>query len=146
MELIFERISTEETLHEVAKEISKELMSHKEFCLWLDAPMGAGKTTLSRFLLRGMGLDEKIPVTSPTYTYINEYNIDGRWLAHLDLYRLVGSTDLQDLGIADTRPFSGYIVEWPNAVEDPEPLHPTHILKIESTKSSCRTYKFYRTA
>ena len=107
---------------------------------------GRRKTTLSRFLLREMGLDEKIPVTSPTYTYINEYNIDGRWLAHLDLYRLVGSADLQDLGISDTRPFSGYIVEWPNAVEDPEPLHPTHILKIESTKSSCRTYKFYRTA
>jgi tRNA threonylcarbamoyl adenosine modification protein YjeE len=144
MKLIFEKTVNEETLANLAENISEELLSVSEFCLWLDAPMGAGKTTLSRYLLRKMGLDEKIPVTSPTYTYINEYNIDGRWLAHLDLYRLEGASDLQDLGIAETRPFSGYIVEWPNAVEDPEPLHPTHILKIESTKSSCRTYKFYR--
>ena len=55
MELIFERISTEETLKEVATEISKELMSHSEFCLWLDAPMGAGEDDFKPFFIEGDG-------------------------------------------------------------------------------------------
>jgi tRNA threonylcarbamoyladenosine biosynthesis protein TsaE len=143
--LIFEKTSNLSSLEKIAKLISAEIIKEDRFCLWLDADMGAGKTTLTRYILRELGLDEKTPVTSPTYTYLNEYKINGKWIAHLDLYRMNGGDDLYELGLSETRPFSGYIVEWPEAVEDPDPLHPTHILNIQALEPSLRSYKFYKT-
>lgn len=141
---IFEQSASLESLKEIANKVCNEIKELQTFCLWLDGPMGAGKTTLTRYIMRGLGLSEDIPVTSPTYTYLNEYKIGTRWIAHLDLYRLEGSGDLNDLGLTDTRPFSGYIVEWPEAVEDPDPLHATHILEIKATEPSLRQYRFSR--
>jgi tRNA threonylcarbamoyladenosine biosynthesis protein TsaE len=59
--------------------------------------LGAGKTSLTQGIARGLGIEESYQITSPTFTLINEY--PGRLhLVHLDAYRLSGSPDLQDLG------------------------------------------------
>lgn len=52
----------------------------------LSGPLGAGKTTLAQGVARGLGIDE--PVTSPTFTMMNEYDSGRVPLFHLDLYRL----------------------------------------------------------
>ena len=60
--------------------------------------LGAGKTAFVRGLARGLGICE--PVTSPTYTIVNEY--EGRLpLFHFDLYRLDGIEALEDIGWED---------------------------------------------
>ena len=61
--------------------------------------LGAGKTAFTRGLARGLGYAE--PVTSPTYTIVNEY-LGGRLpLFHFDMYRLASSDDLWDIGWED---------------------------------------------
>ena len=61
--------------------------------------LGAGKTAFTRGLARGLGYAE--PVTSPTYTIVNEY-LGGRLpLFHFDMYRLRSAEDLWDIGWED---------------------------------------------
>ena len=79
--------------------------------------LGAGKTAFTRGLARGLGYAE--PVTSPTYTIVNEY-LGGRLpLFHFDMYRLASSDDLWDIGWDDYLDRSGVCaVEWSENVED----------------------------
>ncbi len=60
--------------------------------------LGAGKTTLSRFIAMGLGIME--PLTSPTYTLVNEYQ-GILPLYHFDLYRLESLRAIETLGIED---------------------------------------------
>ena len=84
--------------------------------------LGAGKTAFTRGLARGLGYAD--PVTSPTYTIVNEY-LGGRLpLFHFDMYRLASSDDLFDIGWEDYLDRSGICaVEWSenvaDAMEDP---------------------------
>ena len=79
--------------------------------------LGAGKTAFTRGLARGLGYQE--PVTSPTYTIVNEY-IGGRLpLFHFDMYRLGSSEDLWDIGWEDYLERGGVCaVEWSENVSD----------------------------
>ena len=79
--------------------------------------LGAGKTAFTRGLARGLGYAE--PVTSPTYTIVNEY-LGGRLpLFHFDMYRLRSSDDLWDIGWEDYLDRGGVCaVEWSENVED----------------------------
>ena len=79
--------------------------------------LGAGKTAFTRGLARGLGYCE--PVTSPTYTIVNEY-LGGRLpLFHFDMYRLASSDDLWDIGWEDYLERGGICaVEWSENVDD----------------------------
>ena len=79
--------------------------------------LGAGKTAFTRGLARGLGYAE--PVTSPTYTIVNEY-LGGRLpLFHFDMYRLRSSDDLWDIGWEDYLDRGGICaVEWSENVQD----------------------------
>ena len=79
--------------------------------------LGAGKTAFTRGLARGLGYRE--PVTSPTYTIVNEY-LGGRLpLFHFDMYRLRSSDDLFDIGWEDYLDRGGICaVEWSENVAD----------------------------
>ena len=79
--------------------------------------LGAGKTAFTRGLARGLGYAE--PVTSPTYTIVNDY-LGGRLpLFHFDMYRLASSDDLWDIGWDDYLERGGVCaVEWSENVDD----------------------------
>lgn len=89
--------------------------------LWGD--LGAGKTLFTRGIARGMGVPEAIPVTSPTFTYINEY--DGSChLYHLDLYRLGHPDELESLPWREALFGSGVaVIEWPDRLADRIPAN-----------------------
>lgn len=78
--------------------------------------LGAGKTTFVRGL--ALGLDVKDPVTSPTYTIVNEYPAKIP-LFHFDMYRLSDSDELFEIGWEDYMLRGGVIaVEWSENVAD----------------------------
>ena len=79
--------------------------------------LGAGKTAFTRGLARGLGA--KDPVTSPTYTIVNEY-LSGRLpLFHFDMYRLASADDLWDIGWDDYLERGGVCaVEWSENVRE----------------------------
>ncbi len=80
--------------------------------------LGAGKTSLTQGIARGLDVGEGYPITSPTFTLINEY--PGRLkLVHLDVYRLSGSADLPDLGYEEYIFGKGVtVIEWAEKIQD----------------------------
>jgi tRNA threonylcarbamoyladenosine biosynthesis protein TsaE len=80
--------------------------------VYLHGDLGAGKTTLARGLLRGLGYTGK--VKSPTYTLVEVYEVSRLYLYHFDFYRLESSRDWIDAGFLEY--FGGNsicLVEWP---------------------------------
>lgn len=79
--------------------------------VYLDGPLGAGKTTLARGLLRGLG--HRGRVRSPTFTLLEPYELGSCTVIHLDLYRLADTAELDYLGLADLLvPGNVVVVEW----------------------------------
>ena len=97
--------------------------------------LGAGKTAFTRGLARGLGYTE--PVTSPTYTIVNEY-LGGRLpLFHFDMYRLSSEEDLWDIGWEDYLERGGVCaVEWSENVA--AALTGAMLVSIEKTGESAR--------
>jgi tRNA threonylcarbamoyladenosine biosynthesis protein TsaE len=79
----------------------------------LSGDLGSGKTTWARAMMRGLGYAGRVP--SPTYTLLEQYACDGLVVVHLDLYRLRGDAELENLGLRDwlDEPKSWTLVEWP---------------------------------
>ena len=124
----------------------------KNFEVHLNGNLGAGKTTLVRGILRSLNWTDV--VTSPSYTLCEEYEIDGRLLLHVDLYRINSIEDVEVLNLDRTISMQKIIfIEWPenlqidrnvdviiNLDHENEARHATLKCKDSNIESSIRTY------
>jgi tRNA threonylcarbamoyladenosine biosynthesis protein TsaE len=86
--------------------------------LALIGELGAGKTTLTKGIAKGLGVSDGYQITSPTFTLINEYqgNLN---LYHFDLYRLQDSQDMQDICYEEYFYGRGVcVIEWADKIQD----------------------------
>jgi tRNA threonylcarbamoyladenosine biosynthesis protein TsaE len=80
--------------------------------LYLQGELGAGKTTLARGFIGGLGVPG--PVKSPTYTLLELYPAGALTVVHLDLYRLNGAADIEGLGLREwAQAMHVWLIEWP---------------------------------
>jgi tRNA threonylcarbamoyladenosine biosynthesis protein TsaE len=103
-------LSSEETLT-CGREIGARLKPPA--LVLLSGELGAGKTTLTKGIVRALGAAEEDQVTSPTFTLVHKYD-RGAIVYHVDLYRVGDFHDLETLGLEDFLTEQAIvIVEWP---------------------------------
>ncbi len=123
---------TEQFAGKLAREISAPIWVE------LKGQLGAGKTTLTRYVLQALG--HKGTVKSPTYTLVEPYDVADSRFFHFDLYRLSDPEELEYLGIRD---YLGdnvmAFIEWPSKGKDFLP-EPDLSIEIQLNQSS-RTFE-----
>ncbi|TWI97245.1 tRNA threonylcarbamoyladenosine biosynthesis protein TsaE [Mucilaginibacter frigoritolerans] len=109
----------------VAAEIISYSANSRIFLFYGD--MGAGKTTLIKSLCEYLGTAE--PVTSPTFSIVNEYIGSKNRIFHFDFYRLKNESEALDMGYEEYFYADAYcFIEWPEKIPN---LLPDHYVKIE---------------
>ncbi len=88
--------------------------------IYLVGDLGAGKTTLARGVLRGLGYMDK--VKSPTYTLVEVYKLSRLYLYHFDFYRFIDPRELDEAGFKEHfNADSVCLVEWPEKAAEHVP-------------------------
>ena len=101
--------SPEETVT-IGRELARRLTPPRLVLLCGD--LGAGKTTLSKGIISGLGAAAEEDVTSPTFTLVHVFHNHSK-VYHVDLYRVEQFRDLETLGIEDVLTESAIvIIEW----------------------------------
>jgi tRNA threonylcarbamoyladenosine biosynthesis protein TsaE len=90
------RTGSEEATVALGEELARALP--RRAAVLLTGELGAGKTTLAKGIVQGLGAAEAEEVSSPTFTLIHEYGT-GKRVYHVDLYRLEEAREVEALGL-----------------------------------------------
>lgn len=102
--------------------------------------LGTGKTALTKYIARGLGI--KSVITSPTFTIVQEYHEGRLPLYHFDVYRIADPEEMYEIGYEEYFYGDGVcIVEWADLIEELLPQE-AHIIRIEyGTQEGERIYQ-----
>jgi len=106
--------------------IAKQM--RRDELVFLEGELGAGKTTLARGILRGLGFAGH--VKSPTYTLVEPYEFDTQRVYHFDFYRIKDPEELEYIGLDDLLGERAIkLVEWPERASGRLP-RPDRVVRI----------------
>ena len=128
--------SYEET-QKIATDFAKTLKEGDVLCMYGD--LGVGKTAFVQGLAKGLGIDE--PITSPTFTIVNEYS-GTLPLYHFDVYRIADSDEMYEIGYEEYVYGDGVsVIEWPQLIDNilPEKRYDIEIAKDYDKGENYRT-------
>ena len=123
--------------------IAEKLVSlvNKQGIIALHGDLGAGKTCFVQGMSRALGIG--IPISSPTYTLIDEYEGENP-LYHIDLYRLSNSIEVLGIGLEEYLEKDGLIaIEWAERGEDLLPEDSIHVHISRDDEFKRRTIEVY---
>lgn len=114
MDKIIETLSADET-YKVGQELGAQAEAGEIYCLLGD--LGVGKTVFTQGFARGLGIEE--PVSSPTFTILQEYEEGRLPFYHFDVYRIAEPEEMDELGFEDYIYGSGVcLIEWANLIAE----------------------------
>lgn len=133
-------IKNEEETRAFGHDLAKSLKKGSVIAMIGD--LGAGKTTLTKYIAEGLGITQTI--TSPTFTIVQEYKGGRLPLYHFDVYRVNDPDELFEIGCDEYFDGDGVVVvEWADLIYDMLPEH-SIVLKIEhGDDENSRTYRIY---
>jgi tRNA threonylcarbamoyladenosine biosynthesis protein TsaE len=101
------------TLEQTDQIAAQLVQNYAAIPVWVfQAPMGAGKTTLIAAIGRAMGIQQAM--SSPTFSIMNEYEVKGKLIYHMDWYRLDSAAEARQAGVeAAMEAADMSLVEWP---------------------------------
>ena len=111
---------------ELSESISK-LITKKSVVVFLEGDLGAGKTTFTKGILKGLGYGEL--VKSPTFNLVEIHEIDECKIFHFDLYRINEEIELEEIGLDEylQERKAVCIFEWPKIAENLIPKPDFHV-------------------
>ena len=110
----------------------KDLIKEKGLTIRLNGDLGAGKTTLTRAILRGLGYQRR--VKSPTFSLLEIYKLEAFTLNHFDFYRFETPEEFEDAGFRENYcPGQVTISEWTSKAE---PFVPEADVEIDITQGA----------
>ena len=127
----FEKVfKTESEVADFGREIGRNCSTGAVYALIGD--LGTGKTTLTKYIAEGLGVEESI--TSPTFNIVKSYYSGRLPLHHFDVYRLGSSDEFFDIGGEEYLEGDGVcVIEWADLISD---VLPESAKVIEITWSS----------
>jgi tRNA threonylcarbamoyladenosine biosynthesis protein TsaE len=109
---------------------------HSSTFIALSGPLGAGKTSFVRHLLRALGVQGRIK--SPSFAVLEPYEVNGLTISHFDFYRFESAREWADAGFRDTFAAPGLkLAEWPENAAAVLPL-PDWVMEIEALDDDVR--------
>jgi tRNA threonylcarbamoyladenosine biosynthesis protein TsaE len=131
----FRTESAEET-EQFGKELSRQLPGHG--VVLLTGNLGAGKTTLAKGIIEGLGLASGGDVTSPTYTLVHEYGEPVR-VYHIDLYRLDTTDEVKAIGLEEMMERDALLlIEWGERFPEVLPVSRIEV-RLQTAEDESRT-------
>ena len=98
----------------LGRAIASQIRTGEAICL--SGPLGAGKSTLARALVRALTTaNEEVP--SPTFTLVQFYEGPRLNVAHFDLYRLTNADEAYELGLDEALDDGAAVIEWPERLD-----------------------------
>lgn len=137
MKHIFESRSAEET-RALGKKMGEEAKASDVIALTGD--LGVGKTVFTKGIAEGLGITE--PVSSPTFTILQEYRSGRLPLYHFDVYRIGDPEEMDEVGFDDYVYGDGLcLIEWAELISD---LMPEHYRQITIEKDLEKGFDYRR--
>lgn len=129
---------SEQDTFDVGVEMGKQVQPGE--ILLLEGDLGVGKTVFAKGLAAGLGITE--PVTSPTFTILQEYDEGRIPLYHFDVYRIADVEEMEEIGYESYFFGDGVcLIEWASLIAE---LLPKHCKKISIEKQPEKGFDYRR--